>query len=98
MPGVPLPHDAQGLFAVHNYHPAPFMIMDEVDAALDNVNVAKLANFIKHQARGLQIIAVSLKDQFYTEAEALVGVAKDLSAASSKPFCLDLAKYQQVAA
>ena len=86
------------LFAVHNYHPAPFMIMDEVDAALDNVNVAKLANFIKHQARGLQIIAVSLKDQFYTEAEALVGVAKDLSAASSKPFCLDLAKYQQVAA
>ena len=62
------------------------------------VNVAKLANFIKHQARGLQIIAVSLKDQFYTEAEALVGVAKDLSAASSKPFCLDLAKYQQVAA
>ncbi|EGB12562.1 hypothetical protein AURANDRAFT_70503 [Aureococcus anophagefferens] len=77
---------------------APFMIMDEVDAALDNVNVAKLANFIKHQAKGLQIIAVSLKDQFYTEAEALVGVAKDLSAASSKPFCLDLAKYQQVAA
>ncbi|KAH8047668.1 hypothetical protein JL722_12929 [Aureococcus anophagefferens] len=60
------------LFAVHGYHPAPFrapfMIMDEVDAALDNVNVAKLANFIKHQAKGLQIIAVSLKDQFYTEA------------------------------
>ena len=73
-------------------------LFGQLDAALDNVNVAKLANFIKHQARGLQIIAVSLKDQFYTEAEALVGVAKDLSAASSKPFCLDLAKYQQVAA
>ena len=81
------------LFAVHGYHPAPFMIMDEVDAALDNVNVAKLANFIKHQARGLQIIAVSLKDQFYTEADALVGVAKDAQRAASVPFTLDLGAY-----
>ena len=58
-----------------------------------NVNVAKLANFIKHQARGLQIIAVSLKDQFYTEADALVGVAKDAQRAASVPFTLDLGAY-----
>jgi structural maintenance of chromosome 1 len=24
------------LFAIHSYHPAPFFVMDEVDAALDN--------------------------------------------------------------
>ena len=73
------------------------MIMDEVDAALDNVNVAKLANFVKHQAKSLQIIAVSLKDQFYAEASSLVGLAKDVSSASSRPLCLDLAKYATAA-
>ena len=30
------------LFAIHSYRPAPFFIMDEVDAALDNVNVLKV--------------------------------------------------------
>ena len=74
------------------------MIMDEVDAALDTVNVAKLANFVKHQAHGLQIIAISLKDQFYTEADALVGIAKDLAMAASKPFSLNLAKYDRAVA
>ena len=30
------------LFAIHSYSPAPFFVMDEVDAALDNVNVKKV--------------------------------------------------------
>ena len=36
---------------------------------------------------------VSLKDQFYTEADALVGVAKDAQRAASVPFTLDLGAY-----
>lgn len=35
------------LFAIHSYRPAPFFVMDEVDAALDNVNVRKVCNYIK---------------------------------------------------
>lgn len=31
------------LFAIHSFHPAPFFVMDEVDAALDN---SKLANVL----------------------------------------------------
>ena len=31
------------LFAVHSYHPSPFFVMDEIDAALDFQNVAKVA-------------------------------------------------------
>ena len=81
------------LFALHAYRPAPFMVMDEVDAALDNVNVAKLAAFVKRRSRALQLICVSLKDQFYTEAESLVGVAKDVARKASVPFTLDLAQY-----
>ena len=30
------------LFAVHSFRPAPFFVLDEVDAALDNINVKKL--------------------------------------------------------
>lgn len=35
------------LFAIHSYHPAPFFVLDEVDAALDNVNVNKTSNYIR---------------------------------------------------
>ncbi|MED6186217.1 hypothetical protein PIB30_064726 [Stylosanthes scabra] len=34
------------LFSFHSYKPSPFFILDEVDAALDNLNVAKVAKFI----------------------------------------------------
>jgi structural maintenance of chromosome 1 len=32
------------LFAIHSFHPAPFFVMDEVDAALDNINLRKVGN------------------------------------------------------
>jgi structural maintenance of chromosome 1 len=35
------------LFAIHSYRPAPFFVMDEIDAALDNVNVRKVCHYIK---------------------------------------------------
>jgi len=38
------------LFAIHTYRPAPFFVLDEVDAALDNVNVQRIARYIKHLA------------------------------------------------
>ena len=35
------------LFAMHSYQPAPFFVLDEVDAALDAANVARVAAFIR---------------------------------------------------
>ena len=29
------------LFAIHSYQPAPFFVLDEIDAALDNTNIGK---------------------------------------------------------
>lgn len=34
------------LFAIQSFKPAPFFVLDEVDAALDNVNVSKVADYI----------------------------------------------------
>ncbi|KAJ1939101.1 Structural maintenance of chromosomes protein 1, partial [Linderina macrospora] len=39
------------LFSLQAFRPAPFFVLDEVDAALDLANVSKLANFLREHAR-----------------------------------------------
>ncbi|KAJ1964232.1 Structural maintenance of chromosomes protein 1 [Dipsacomyces acuminosporus] len=39
------------LFSMQTYRPAPFFVLDEVDAALDLANVTKLANYLREHAR-----------------------------------------------
>jgi energy-coupling factor transporter ATP-binding protein EcfA2 len=79
------------LFAIHSFQPSPFFVLDEVDAALDNANVAKLVNYIKNNARpGMQFIVISLKPTFFEGSQTLVGVMRDQSANSSKTLTLDV--------
>ncbi|OAT05528.1 structural maintenance-chromosome 1 [Blastomyces gilchristii SLH14081] len=83
------------LFAVHSYQPSPFFVLDEVDAALDNTNVARVANYIRdHAAPGMQFIVISLKTGLFQNSEALVGIYRDQAANSSKCLTLDLRKYR----
>lgn len=49
------------LFSIHSYHPAPFFVLDEVDAALDATNVSKLARFVREQSAKVQFLIISLK-------------------------------------
>ncbi|KNC97909.1 uncharacterized protein SPPG_06900 [Spizellomyces punctatus DAOM BR117] len=82
------------LFAIHSYQPAPFFVLDEVDAALDNANVAKVANYIRRVAsNSFQFIVISLKHTFYERAEALVGVYRDQGINSSKVLTLNLERF-----
>lgn len=83
------------LFAIHSYHPAPFFVLDEVDANLDNVNVNKVSNYIRARAHdsGLQCIVISLKDTFYGKADGLVGVYRDVPEQSSGVLTLDMEQY-----
>jgi structural maintenance of chromosome 1 len=83
------------LFAVHSYRPAPFFVMDEVDAALDNVNVKKVCAYIRERTNGdFQCIVISLKDIMYERADALVGICRDQRACSSRTLSLDLERFQ----
>jgi structural maintenance of chromosome 1 len=79
------------LFAIHNYRPSPFFVLDEVDAALDNVNVNKVSTYIANC--DFQCVVISLKDAFYEKADALVGIAKDINLQRSMSLTLDLTKY-----
>merc|ERR1711862_565566 len=38
------------LFSMHSIHPAPFFLLDEVDAALDKSNIAKVARYYKPES------------------------------------------------
>jgi structural maintenance of chromosome 1 len=79
------------LFAIHSFQPSPFFVLDEVDAALDNANVAKLVNYIRHNARpGMQFIVISLKPTFFEGSQTLIGVMRDQTANSSKTLTLDV--------
>jgi structural maintenance of chromosome 1 len=45
-----------------SFHPSPFFVLDEVDAALDATNVDKLARFVRSQAaKEVQFLIISLK-------------------------------------
>jgi len=84
------------LFAIHSFKPAPFFVMDEVDAALDNVNVLKVCNYIRQRSGDFQCIVISLKDMFYELSESLIGVCRDVGVGSSKTLSLDLTKFDQI--
>merc|ERR1712113_1304141 len=87
------------LFAIHSYQPAPFFVLDEIDAALDNTNIAKVASYIESQKENMNIMVISLKVEFYSRADALVGITtnppemKKSGALVSKVLTLDLSSY-----
>lgn len=79
------------LFAIHSFAPSPFFVLDEVDAALDNVNTGRLMAYVKeHCGPGMQFVVISLKSGFFEGSETLVGVLRDQSANSSRALTLDV--------
>lgn len=45
-----LSRDADLTLGFDSYHPSPFFVLDEVDAALDNTNVARVARYVQNIA------------------------------------------------
>ena len=84
------------LFSIHSYRRAPFFIMDEVDDALDNANVERVARYILENSKSIQCIIISHKELLFERSDSLVGVYHDWKEASSAVLTLDLRKYDQV--
>lgn len=61
-------------FAILKLRPAPFCILDEIDAALDEANVRKYAHYLKKFTDRTQFVLVTHRRSAMEEASVLYGV------------------------
>ena len=62
------------LFAILKVSPAPFCVFDEVEAALDDVNVTRYAQYARRMTRNTQFILITHRRGTMEEADILYGV------------------------
>ncbi len=65
------------LFAVQMYKPAPFYVLDEIDAFLDKLNTKKIIDMIKRLSEKDQFILISHNDYTIKQADKVYGVAME---------------------
>jgi chromosome segregation protein len=63
------------IFAIQEFEPSSFYLMDEVDAALDKRNSELLSKLIAKYAHGAQYFVISHNDSVISEADAIFGVS-----------------------
>ncbi|MBI2148316.1 chromosome segregation protein SMC [Candidatus Woesearchaeota archaeon] len=63
------------IFAIQEYDPSPFYLLDEVDAALDKRNSELLSKLIQKYADKAQYIVISHNDNIISEANYIYGVS-----------------------
>ena len=62
------------LFAILKVTPSPFCVLDEVEAALDEVNVDRYANYLRRMCDRSQFIAITHRRGTMEEADTLYGI------------------------
>lgn len=62
------------LFAILKENPAPFCVFDEIEAALDDVNVDRYAQYLRRMCDKTQFIAITHRRGTMEEADVLYGV------------------------
>ncbi|MEH7453583.1 chromosome segregation protein SMC [Gottfriedia acidiceleris] len=62
------------LFAILQVRPVPFCVLDEVEAALDEANVARFAKFLKYFSEHTQFIVITHRKGTMEECDVLYGV------------------------
>ncbi|NLO39580.1 MAG: AAA family ATPase, partial [Ruminiclostridium sp.] len=62
------------LFAILKMRPAPFCVLDEIEAALDDANVYKFADYIRKFTKTTQFIVITHRKGTMENSDALYGV------------------------
>ena len=70
------------LFALLTYQPAPFCILDEIDAPLDEANIDRFAKFLSDYAKDTQFIVITHRKGTMEAANVLHGVTMEESGIS----------------
>jgi chromosome segregation protein len=85
------------IFAIQEYQPSPFYVLDEVDMFLDSVNAEMVAARVKESSSSAQFIQVSLRKVTLAIAEHLIGVSRPPSGISKvimQPDLTEVSKYE----
>ncbi len=61
-------------FAIMKVNPTPFCLLDEIEAALDDVNIGRFASYLKDMAATMQFLVITHRRGTMEEAERLYGV------------------------
>ena len=62
------------VFAIFRLNPAPFCMLDEVDAPLDDANVERFCRLLKEMSQSVQFIYISHNKITMEMADQLIGV------------------------
>ena len=60
--------------ALQRINPAPFCIFDEIESALDDVNVTRLANYLKNNINDTQYIMITHRRGTMEKADVIYGI------------------------
>ena len=65
------------LFAILKINPAPFCILDEIEAALDDVNVYRYAEYLKKFSKETQFLVISHRKGTMEAADTVYGITME---------------------
>ena len=63
------------LFAIFRSRPSPFYVLDEVEAALDDINLHRFLDLVSEFRREAQLVIVSHQKRTMEAADVLYGVS-----------------------
>jgi chromosome segregation protein len=64
------------IFAIQEYQPSPFYLLDEVDMFLDGINADMVAKRVQKSSKTAQFVQISLRKITLTKADHIIGVTK----------------------
>ncbi len=70
------------LFAMLSYRPAPFCVLDEIDAALDEVNVERFSRFLTDFAQNTQFVVITHRKGTMQASHLMHGITMEESGVS----------------
>ncbi len=65
------------LFSLLELNHSPFVILDEIDSALDDANIERFVNFLKHISRDIQFILITHRPGTAEVANAIYGITME---------------------
>ena len=65
------------LFAILKINPAPFCVLDEIEAALDDANVYRFAEYLKKFAKNTQFLVITHRKGTMEVANTVYGITME---------------------